>query len=188
MWCCFRNMDQQESEHQQGADYTPSISTDSDEEKTQRTTNDDEPMTYGEGGQGDGLSRDQWVCAAGDSAHWHAWHQDAWTTSHWQAHAESSDARAAAPPPQPWRPVVDDEGNELPCAPPSKSTGVWQDHDELDVAWKWWEEEEGKHLHQSSDDDDGGIPYSQRPLSSAKGKKKAMTSAKTLQSNQGASF
>ena len=85
MWCCFRNMNHDEADDQEPSS-TLSISTDSDvedatrnETETQRTTNDDEPMKYGDAVHGDGLSRDQWVCEAGETAWWHAWQEPAWS-------------------------------------------------------------------------------------------------------------
>ena len=150
LWRCFRNISLKEAEHLQGADYeaaTPSISSDSDVGKLQRTTNDDEPMKYGDAG-GDGLTTDQWKCAAGESAYWYAWEQFAWSNNQsiWRTDEEHERRSAAPPPPRPIE--VDDEGNELLDAPPSSSTSpTWRDFQESQESKRGvWDAHDSRHL------------------------------------------
>ena len=88
------------SEHLDGADYPPAFVSDSasnEPDDELQPTNNEEPMVYGD--QGTNLTKNQWKCAAGETAYWDGWHKDAWAAVH-------SSQEALPPPPLPWRTEV----------------------------------------------------------------------------------
>ena len=109
-----------------GADSPPDFVTDSDSNDDElQSTNNDEPMVYGD--QGTNLTKNQWKCAAGETAYWDGWHKDAWAAAH-------SSQEAPPPPPPPWR-VEPEVKNDV-----TMLTGTWKQEDDNDEDWDGWED------------------------------------------------